>query len=278
MWRHHNMCWKWPSFASRQDWTRRAIFWKVLATTSAVTAWISSVVSPIGIRQFSKFPYLGKWKSQRVHEEPPHSEKSGVWCGMSRRRIIGSIFFDATFTQAAYMDIFNTFVNHMDYEELSDGYFQQDGATSHTSHASMAEIQSSFGDRVISKGIWPPRSPDLTPPGYFLWGYLKRRVYHSKPRTIDALKANITEDIQAVTADVLARTFQNMARRFQSCLDANGGHFQHVLWCHISYTMRQVRLKFHYNILISGKIIKEMPGLVASGTLCISVLIPKPRS
>jgi len=130
-------------------------------------------------------------------------------------------------------------VNQLDNEELSIGYFQHDGATSHTSLASMAEIQSFFGDRVISKGLWPPRSPDLTPPDYFLWGYLKGTVYHNKPRTIDALKANITEEIQAVTADVLARTFQNIARRVQSCLDANGGHFQHMLWCHyISYTMR----------------------------------------
>jgi hypothetical protein len=40
------------------------------------------------------------------------------------------------------------------------------------------------------------------------------QVYQNKPRTIDALKANITEEIQAVTADVLARTFQNIARRF----------------------------------------------------------------
>ena len=39
----------------------------------------------------------------------------------------------------------------------------------------------------------------------------------------------IQEEIQALTADVLARTFQNMARRVQSCLDANGGHFQHML-------------------------------------------------
>jgi len=69
----------------------------------------------------------------------------------------------------------------------------------------------------------------LRVPDYFLWGYLKWRVYRNKPRTIDALKANITEEIQAVTADVLARTFQNMARRVQSCLDANGGHFQHML-------------------------------------------------
>jgi len=42
------------------------------------------------------------------------------------------------------MEIFNTFVNQLDDEELSIGYFQQDGATSHTSHASMAEIQSFF--------------------------------------------------------------------------------------------------------------------------------------
>jgi len=93
----------------------------------------------------------------------------------------------------------------------------------------MAEIQSFFGDGVISKGLWPPRSPDLTPPDCFLWGYLKGRVYQNKPRTIGALKANITEEIRAVIADVLARTFQNMARRVQSRLDANGGHFQHML-------------------------------------------------
>jgi len=43
------------------------------------------------------------------------------------------------------------------------------------------------------------------------------------------LKENIAEEIQAVTADVLASTFQNMARRVQSCLDADGGHFQHML-------------------------------------------------
>jgi len=127
------------------------------------------------------------------------------------------------------MEIFNTFVNQVDDEELSIGYFQQDVVTSHTSHASMAEIQSFFSDRVTSKGLWPLRSPNLMPPDYFLWGYLKGRVYQNKPRNIDALKANITEEIQAVTADVLARTFQNMAHRVQSCLDANGGHFQHML-------------------------------------------------
>ena len=107
-------------------------------------------------------------------------------------RIIGPIF-DATTTTAAYMEIFNIFVNQLDDKKLSIRYFQQDGATSHTSHANMAENQWFFGDRVISKKLWPLRSPDLTPPDYSLWGYLKGRVYQNKPRTIDALKVNITE-------------------------------------------------------------------------------------
>jgi len=44
-------------------------------------------------------------------------------------------------------------------------------------------------------------------PDYFLWRYLKGRFYQNKPETIEALKANITEEIQAVTADVLAKDF-----------------------------------------------------------------------
>jgi len=79
------------------------------------------------------------------------------------------------------MEIINPFPNQLDNEELSAGYFQQDGATSHTSHVSMAEIQSFFGDPVISKGLGPLRSPDLTSPDYFLWKYLKGRVDQNKP-------------------------------------------------------------------------------------------------
>jgi len=69
----------------------------------------------------------------------------------------------------------------------------------------------------------------LRVPDYFLWGYLKGRVYQNKPRTIGALKANVIEEIHTVTAEVLARTFHNMARRVQSCLNANDGYFQHML-------------------------------------------------
>jgi hypothetical protein len=40
MWRHRNMWWKWPSFASRQDWTRRAILCKVLVLSASNKHWL----------------------------------------------------------------------------------------------------------------------------------------------------------------------------------------------------------------------------------------------
>jgi len=60
-----------------------------------------------------------------------------------------------------------------------------------------------------------------------------------------------------------------MALRVQSCLDAYGGHFQHMLWCHITHTTNVLLLKFSCNIFIDVRIIKEMPGSAASGTPCI---------
>jgi hypothetical protein len=50
------------------------------------------------------------------------------------------------------------------------------------------------------------------------------------------------------------------------------GHFQHMLRCrHISHTKNVLLFEFRCNILIGVGIIKEMPGSVASGTLCSCV-------
>ncbi|KAJ4448780.1 hypothetical protein ANN_00171 [Periplaneta americana] len=86
-----------------------------------------------------------------------------------------------------------------------------------------------FDDRIISRNLWPPRSPDLTTPGFFLWGYLKDRVYTTRPQALDDLKHNITQEIQAIDNRVLQRVASNMKRRVELCLMQDGGHFQHLL-------------------------------------------------
>ncbi len=40
-------------------------------------------------------------------------------------------------------------------------------------------LRNIFGERIISRNvtiIWPPRSPNLTAPDYFLWDYLKESL------------------------------------------------------------------------------------------------------
>ena len=73
----------------------------------------------------------------------------------------------------------------------------------------MAAVGEVFGDHVISRGLWPPRSPDLTPPDFYLWGKLKGSVYADNPRTTDELKHKITSVIQNIQPDELERVFQN---------------------------------------------------------------------
>ena len=93
-----------------------------------------------------------------------HDEKIGVWVGMSRRRIVGPIFFSDTFNPQRYCDnIVYPIIARSKEDEIDNAYFQQNGTTAHTAHMSMALLDDVFADRIISKTIWPPRSPDLRP-------------------------------------------------------------------------------------------------------------------
>jgi hypothetical protein len=76
---------------------------------------------------------------------------------------------------------------------------------------------------------WPPRSPDLTSLDFFLWGYLKDRVYVSNPQNLEELKLNINNEICNISTETLMKISDNMVRRNKLCLQVNGGHFQHLL-------------------------------------------------
>ncbi|GFX99449.1 DUF4817 domain-containing protein [Trichonephila clavipes] len=82
--------------------------------------------------------------------------------------------------------ITNFFIPELNNHDVQKLWFQQDGATCHTARATMDVLKDTFGDRVISRNLfgpvnWPPRSCDLTPLDYFMWGYVKSLVYADKP-------------------------------------------------------------------------------------------------
>lgn len=165
-----------------------------------------------------------------IHEVPHHAAKVGVWCAVSALRIIGPIFYDTTVDSHVYVNsILNNFFPLLTRNERLCGWFQQDSATAHTAENSMHELRSVYGDRIISRGLWPPRSPDLSPCDFYLWGTLKNKVYASNPHTLQELKDSITREIQAISQHELLRVNQNCFRRYRECVRVQGHQFQHLL-------------------------------------------------
>ncbi|GFV55237.1 transposable element Tc3 transposase [Trichonephila clavipes] len=113
--------------------------------------------------------------------------------------------------------ITNCFIPELNNHEVQELWFQQDGATCHTALATIDLLKDTFGDRQISRFgpvNWPPRSCDLTPLDYFLWGYVKSLVYADKPQTLDHLEDNIHRVIRRVIRpQMLEKVIENWMSR-----------------------------------------------------------------
>lgn len=97
----------------------------------------------------------------------------------------------------------------------------------------MAEIRRLFPGKVISNRRdidWPPHSLDLSPCDFFLWGFLKSRVYLDKPRTVGELKNAIEREIRAIPRDMLRRVMINFSQRLEECVEKDGRHLTDVIF------------------------------------------------
>lgn len=176
------------------------------------------------------------------HEKPLHSPKVTVWAAISAHGIIGPYFFEneqgqsVTVNSDRYIAMLRDyfFPQLQQFEAYNRAtWFQQDGATCHTSNASLAVVNEMFAGKLISRRgdiAWPPRSPDLTPPDFFMWGYLKSKVYSNNPATINQLKTNIREEMTAIPRAMCERVFTNLRFRFEECLQRDGAHLNDVIF------------------------------------------------
>lgn len=187
--------------------------------------------------------FWGATNPHLIHEVPLHSQRVTVWCGIMSSCVIGPYFFQdvngnaVTVTSQRYVDMLRTFLVPELRRRglmLPDIWFQQDGATSHTAAISMAELRRHFRpDHIVSRfGAvnWPSRSPDLTPPDFFLWGFLKSTVYASRPRTLQELKTNVTTAVSAIQPEILRKVLVNMRDRALECVARRGEHLQDVIF------------------------------------------------
>lgn len=177
---------------------------------------------------------------EEVQELPLHPEKTTVWCGLWAGGIIGPYFFkneegrNVTVNGARYRAMITDYLlPEIEARNLNDIWFQQDGATCHTARATMALLREHFDEQLISRFgpvNWPPRSCDITPLDYFLWGYVKSRVYMNKPNTIEELEANITRVIREIPVEMLERVIENWNLRLDHLNRSQGQHLKEIIF------------------------------------------------
>jgi len=175
-----------------------------------------------------------------VHTQYP--QKVNVWCGIVGGHIIGPFFLERTLTSVAYLQLLREriiprlielFPNPNNPNHLAEHiWFQQDGAPPHFAATVRNYLNQTFPGRWIGRRgsiEWPPRSPDLTPLDFFLWGHLKSRVYVNRPESVDVLCHQIQAEVDAIPENWLYNTIQEFKNRFHYCQEVDGHQFEHLL-------------------------------------------------
>ena len=129
--------------------------------------------------------FWGSTPPEHCLQRPLHSVKCSAWVVISKHGIVGPFWFEddnersVTINTERYVQVLDKFWTALGRRRgivRVLQWFQQDGATAHTLNESLAWLQQRFPDRLISRRCdlqWSPHSPDLNPPDFYLWGYLK---------------------------------------------------------------------------------------------------------
>lgn len=177
------------------------------------------------------------WRHDNPNVVLPYDDKSPgvmVWGGVTFDGLIGPFFFDGNVTGETYLELIKDTVYPLLQQKENFNYlwWQQDGAPPHFALIVRAWLDQAFPQRWIGRRVpleWPARSPDLTPPDFFLWGYLKDKVYAHRMETLEDLKDAITEEFQAVPNVFCQKACENVSLRLQACIDNDGMPVDHYM-------------------------------------------------
>ncbi|GFT95709.1 transposable element Tc3 transposase [Trichonephila clavipes] len=161
--------------------------------------WLNGYVNKQNCRIWSEA------NSQVYVETPLHPEKLTVWCALGADGIrTSSKTMKATTLQSMVI-----------------------------ARATIDLLKDTFGDHLISRFgpvNWPPRSCDLTPLDYFLWGYVKLFVYVDKLQTLYHLEDNIRRVIADIRPQMLEKVIENWTSRLDYIQASRGSHMPEIIF------------------------------------------------
>ena len=174
-----------------------------------------------------------------VHTQ--HPQKLNVWAGIFGDNLVGPFFLRGNLTGEMYLELLQEAVDPAltaIIENQHDRYvenrimFQQDGAPPHYALFVRQYLDQTFPGRWIGRRgaiEWPPRSPDLSPLDFFLWGHLKSKIYKTEPTSLEDLQNRIVNECRQITPEILQNVRQRFEQNLYDCMENGGGQFQHLL-------------------------------------------------
>jgi len=166
-----------------------------------------------------------------------HQFSINVWAGMIDDLLIGPYVLPNRLNQDTFLEFLREILPVLlEYVPLATRqvmWFQLDGAPAHFAR-SVRQFLNTHYPQWIGRGgriAWPPRSPDLTPLDFYLWGYMKQKVYavviESREQLLDRIDI-AAEEIRQNHAEI-QRTTQSVSFRAQACLQSGGEHFENLI-------------------------------------------------
>lgn len=157
-----------------------------------------------------------------------------VWGSVTYEGLLGPFFLDSSVTGETDLNLLRESVIpelhiRQNFDEL---WWQQDGAPAHFANNVLAFLHQVFPQCWIGhRGpvVWPVRSPDITPPDFFLWGYLKDKVYANPIDSVKHLREVIVQEFNKLPVIMCRKACENVALRLQACVDLDGAHLHHHL-------------------------------------------------
>jgi hypothetical protein len=176
------------------------------------------------------------WGSENPHAYVEHqcdSPKGNVFCAISSQKVYSPfIFAEETVTGMTYLDMLQLWLMPQ-LQNILTFIFQQGRSPAHFHCEARQNLNTVLPGRWIGHAfgnnqplmLWPPRSPDITPCDFFLWGYVKDQVFipplpHMTLLTIAAVKN--------IDAPMLTRVLQELEYRIDVCRVTRDAHVKHL--------------------------------------------------
>jgi len=161
-----------------------------------------------------------------------------VWAGIVGDYLLGPYILPVRLNGPNYLiflqEQFSEYLDELPLQLWRDMWWQPDGCPAHFDRNVRDHLNQVFPNRWIGRGgprPWPPRSAEITPPDFFLWGAMDRLIYATPVPSEEDLVARIV-----MAGEVIRRKegiFADMRAaweaRINKCIEVNGHQIEHLL-------------------------------------------------